>query len=122
MYASVFFSLHLIIKVGVSSLFGHPLIDDSASKLINAVFESSIFDVPVDSLHFELDEGTLIVFEDTCFSAMESKHASLATELFSFVQAAISGKMSFAKPLAALINNINGNNFFMCCQQNLGDG
>ena len=108
-------SLHLIIRVGVSVLFGQPLIDDSASKLRVAVFESSILEESVDNLHFELDKVMLVVVGAACLAARESKHASLDTELLSFEQAAISGKRSCAEPLAALSAKIRGSIFFMFC-------
>ena len=115
MYTSVLRSLHLMIKVGVSVLFGQPLIDDSASRLRIAVFESSILEDSVENLHFELDKVTLVVVGAACLAARESKHASLDTELLSFEQAAISEIISCAEPLAALSANIRENNFFMCC-------
>lgn len=115
MYASVFCSLHLMTRVGVSVLFGQPLIDESASKLRITVFESSIFEESVDSLHFELDKVTLVVVGAACLAARESKHASLETELLSFEQAVISGKRSCAEALAALSVKIRENNFFIYC-------
>ena len=114
MYASVFRSLHLIIKVGVSVLFGQPLIDDSASRLMIAVFESSIFEDSLDIRHFVFDGLMMVLDGVVCFAASESKHASLDTELFSFEQAAISGNKSCAELLTALSAKISKGNFFMC--------